>query len=125
MRESETYTEAAKDSNWCAAMDEEMWARDANDTWDLVDPAQHYKPIGWKWVYKMKYNINGSVNRYKVRLMAKGYAQTHDIDYDETFVVVAKMTTVCVVLADVATRGWHLLRIRVYNDCIHTIPWTV
>ena len=59
-----------------------MQALDANDTWDLVDPPRHCQPIGYKWVYKKKYNIDDSVNRYKPQLAAKGYAQTHDIDYD-------------------------------------------
>ena len=65
-------------------------------------------PIGCRWVYKVKYNTNGSVNRYKARLVAKGYAQKHDIDYDETFASVSKMTIVRVVLAVAAAKGWHL-----------------
>ena len=59
-------------------------------------------------MYKIKYNVDGSVNRYKARLVAKGHAQTHDIDYDETFARMAKMTTVRVVLAVTTARGWHL-----------------
>ena len=55
----ESYAKAAKDMNWCAAMEEKMQALDANDTWDLVDPPQHCKPVGYKWVYKVKYNANG------------------------------------------------------------------
>ena len=67
----------AKDANWSVSMEEEMRALDANDTWDLVDPPRHYKPIMCKWVYKIKDNVDGSVNRSKVWLVAKGYAQTH------------------------------------------------
>ena len=73
VHEPESYAETAKDANWCAAMEEELRAVDVNDTWDLVDPPRHYKPIGCKWVYKVKYNVDGSVHWYKARLVAKGY----------------------------------------------------
>ena len=62
VREPESYAKAAKYVNWCAVMEEELWARDANDTWDLVDPLQHCKPVGCKWVYKVKNNADDSVN---------------------------------------------------------------
>ena len=71
VREPESYVEAEKDVNWRAAMEEEMHALTKNETWDLVDVPKGVKPIGYGWVYKVKYNINGSINRYKARLVAK------------------------------------------------------
>ena len=56
-------------------MEEEMHALAENETWDLVDAPKGVKPIKCRWVYKVKYNTDGSVNRYKARLVAKGYAQ--------------------------------------------------
>ena len=62
MREAESYAEATKDTNWRTAMEEEMRALAENETWDLVDAPNGMKLIGRRWVYKVKYNTNGSVN---------------------------------------------------------------
>ena len=99
VREPESYAEAAKDANWHAVMEEEIHALAENETLDLVDVPKGVKPIGCRWVYKVKYNTAGSVNLYKERLVAKGYAQQYNIDYDETFALVAKMMTVRVLFA--------------------------
>ena len=72
--EPESYADAAKDANWRATMEEEMCALAGNETWDLVDAPKGVKPIGCMWVYKVKYNTDGSVNRCKARLVANGYA---------------------------------------------------
>jgi hypothetical protein len=113
--EPESFEEAAEDTNWRTTMEEEMHMLAENETRDLVDAPKGVKPIGWKWVYKIKYDIDGSINRYKARLVAKGYAQKHGIDYDETFAPVAKMTTVRVLLAVAAAKGWHLHQMDVKN----------
>ena len=63
VREPESYAEATKDTNWRTAMEEEMRALAENETWDLVDAPNGMKLIGRRWVYKVKYNTNGSVNR--------------------------------------------------------------
>ena len=75
-------------------MNEELQALSKNETWDFVPHSPHKKEIGCRWIYKVKYNADGSVNCYNARLVAKGYAQTHDIYYEETFAPMVKMTTV-------------------------------
>ncbi|XP_012477453.2 receptor-like protein 9DC3 [Gossypium raimondii] len=56
-----------------------------NDTWDLVDRPEQKKVIGVKWVYKAKFNTDGSLNKHKARFVVKGYSQQFGIDFEETF----------------------------------------
>ena len=62
VREPESYIETENDMNWRAAMEEEMHALAENETWDLVDAPKGVTPIGCRWVYKVKYNTDDSVN---------------------------------------------------------------
>ena len=73
VREMESYTKVAKYANWRVVMEEEMHALAEKETWDLVDAPRGVNPIGCRWLYNVKYNTDGSVNRYKARLVAKGY----------------------------------------------------
>jgi hypothetical protein len=79
-------------------MDEEMATLNVNSTWELVVLPKDMKAIGCKWVYKIKHNANGPVIKYKARLVAKGYAQTYGLDYEETYNLVAKMTTIRIII---------------------------
>jgi hypothetical protein len=79
-------------------MDEEMATLDVNVIWELVVLLKDKKAIMCKWVYKIKHNAYGYVSRYKTRLVAKGYAQICGIDYEETYSLVAKMTTIKIII---------------------------
>ena len=57
--------EPKKDPRWVATMNEEMHALCKNEAWDLVPHSPHKKEIGCRWIYKVKYNVDGSVNHYK------------------------------------------------------------
>ena len=73
-------------------VDEYQAVLDKN-TWKLVDCPQNVKPIGCKWVYRIKYKKNGDIDKYKERLV-KGFAQQEGIDYEETFAPRAKWNTI-------------------------------
>lgn len=86
--------EALLDPQWSQAIKEELKALQKNETWRLVSLPEGKKAVGCKWVISIKYNADGSIDRYKARLVAKGYTQTYGIDYQETFSPVAKLNTV-------------------------------
>ncbi|RVX06304.1 putative mitochondrial protein [Vitis vinifera] len=77
--------EALDEPSWKLAVFEEMNALKKNGTWEVVDLPREKKVVGCKWVFTIKSKADGSVERYKARLMAKGFTQTYGIDYHETF----------------------------------------
>ncbi|KAE8720906.1 tir-nbs resistance protein [Hibiscus syriacus] len=117
--EPETFEEASQSSEWMTAMKEEIDALQQNKTWDLVPKIKDVKPISCKWVYKIKRHPDGSIERYKARLVARGFSQQYGLDYDETFSPVAKLTTVRVLLALAANKDWNLCQMDVKNAFLH------
>ena len=74
----------------------------SNQIWDLVKAPNDIKPVGCKWVYKRKRVIDGNVETFKSRLVAKGYTQKEGIDYEETFSLVAMLKSIRILLSIVA-----------------------
>jgi hypothetical protein len=87
---------------------EEYDALIKNGTWKLVDPPFETKPFGCKWVFKNKYRSNGSLDKHKARLAAKGFAQKEGVDYEETFAPAAKWATICTLFSMAAQIGWKI-----------------
>jgi Reverse transcriptase (RNA-dependent DNA polymerase) len=115
----ERLEEACKEKKWIEAMNSEMNALEKNKTWDLVDLPKGKKSVGCKWVYSIKYNEKGIVERYKARLVEKGYTQTYGIDFQETFSPVAKLNTIRVVLSCASNFDWPLHQMDVKNAFLH------
>jgi hypothetical protein len=80
------------------AMNEEIISIEKNQTWKLVDFPKENKAVGLKWVFKIKYNEDGSIQKHKATIVAKGYLQQPGVDFPETFAPVARMETIIIVL---------------------------
>lgn len=72
----------------------ELHALKSNHTWELVQRPPNQLIVDCKWLFKVKYLFNGKVDRFKVRLVVKGFTQTYGLDYFKTFASVTKMKTV-------------------------------
>ncbi|KAL6335313.1 hypothetical protein AAG906_029555 [Vitis piasezkii] len=100
-----TYQEAIQCpqfTSWKEAMDDEMNSMYMNGVWDWVELPHGCKPIGCKWVFKTKCDSSGQIERYKTKLVAKGYNQGGGIDFKETFSLVSTKDSFRVIMAIVA-----------------------
>ncbi len=105
LEEPQTMEEAlnGEDANkWEIAMQEEYDSLVVNNTWTLVPFPKGRKPISCKWVFKIKHGVDGEVEHYKARLVARGFTQTFGMDYNETFAPIVKFVSIRCILALVA-----------------------
>ncbi|CAH9104519.1 unnamed protein product, partial [Cuscuta europaea] len=108
------YEDAVNDSRWLDAMKEELSAIQRNNTWELTDLPKHKKEIPVKWVYKLKKGPDGSIVKFKARLVVKGFLQKEGMDYSEVFSPVARLETVrtLVALASLKGRKLHQMDVK-------------
>ncbi|XP_040868452.1 uncharacterized protein [Glycine max] len=113
--------EALKDENWVRAVNEEMGALERNEIWEIVERPKDQKTTGCRWIYTVKYQVDGTLDRYKVRLVAKGYTQTYGINYEEAFALSPRawfdrFTQAMVSLGYKLSQGDHTLFIKHSQD---------
>ena len=92
-------------------MDEEIYAIERNETWELTIFPPKKQVIEVKWVYKTKCNAERKIDRDKAHLVVKGYKQQYGRDYDETYSPVVRIETVCAVIEIVAQHNWKVYQI--------------
>lgn len=106
--EPRTLLQALKHKQWRSSVSSEFDAQVRNRTWDLVPPPKNANIIDNKWIFRLKYLPDGTIDKRKYRLVARGFTQQPGIDYFETFSLVIKSTTIRTVLDIVVTRDWCL-----------------
>ncbi|KAL5757963.1 hypothetical protein ACOSP7_020574 [Xanthoceras sorbifolium] len=114
-----SYSEAVVHLEWQQAMSSELKALEDNGTWTRTPLPAGKTPFGCRWVYKLKHRSNGSIERYKAQLVAKGFTQLEGIDYQDTFSPTAKIISVRCILALAAAHGWLLHQLDVNNAFLH------
>ncbi|GJT59360.1 ribonuclease H-like domain-containing protein [Tanacetum coccineum] len=101
-----SHVHALRDPNWKEAMLDEYNALITNGTWVLIPHPANINVVRSMWLFKHKFNADGSLSRYKARLVANGHSQQQGIDCDETFSPVVKPATIRTVLSLVVSREW-------------------
>jgi len=100
-------------------MSKEIPALKVNNTWKLTNLPLGKKALRCKWIYKIKYNYDGTVERFKARMVILGNHQVEVLDYNETFSLVAKMVTIRTTLTVAVARDWELHQMDVHNAFLH------
>jgi hypothetical protein len=120
--ESASFNEVLNSPNrdeWMNALQEEMSSMQNNNVWELVDLPPRRKTIGNKWVLKVKRKADGSIDRFKVHLVAKGYTQQEDIDYENSFSLVVRFASIHLILSIVAKQDFELFKMDVKTTFLY------
>lgn len=115
--------ETLSDPKWICVMKEELKLIEKNKTWELVDLTQGKKPIGVKWVYKVKLNPKGEVVKHKDRLVTKEFLQKEGIYFDEVFTPIARIETIRFAVGLANNNNWSIYQIDIKSafliDCLN------
>ncbi|GJZ85465.1 zinc finger, CCHC-type containing protein, partial [Tanacetum coccineum] len=96
-----TYNKAMQSRDaafWKEAIDDEIGSIMENNTWVLSDLPPGCKPLGCKWIFKRKMKLNGTIDKFKARLVIQGFRQKEGINYFNTYAPVARITTIRLLL---------------------------
>jgi len=106
---------------WEMAMQEEYDSFVVNNTWSLVPLPKGRKPISCKWVFKIKHGVHGEIERYKARLVARGFTQTFGVDYNETFAPITKFVSIHCILALAAIENMEIHQMDVKTAVLNAL----
>lgn len=114
-----SFKQAVKHQHWIDAMNCELDALERNGTWEITTLPPGKQAIGCQWLFKTKFKADGTIDRFKSRLVVLGCKQQQGVDYGETFAPVAKMATVRTLLAVAALKNWIAIQMDVTNAFLY------
>ncbi|GJT06025.1 ribonuclease H-like domain-containing protein [Tanacetum coccineum] len=114
-----SHVHALRNPNWKKAMLDEYNALITNGTWVLVPRPANVNVVRSMWFFKHKFHANGSLSRYKARLITNGCSQQQGIDCDDTFSPVVKPATIRTVLSLAVLRAWPIHQLDVKNAFLY------
>lgn len=117
--EPDTVTEALSVPQWKLVMQSEYDAFIKNNTWKLVPCTDDMNQITYKWLFRVKYNKDGSMERYKARLVARGFQQTAGVEYFNTFSPVIKPLTLRIIFTIAISKKWPIQQVDINNAFLH------
>ena len=117
-----TYADAMRSPDkdkWLAAMREEIESHRVNGTWQVCALPPGKRAIGCKWVFRLKRNADGSIERYKARLVAQGFSQRPGFEYTEIFAPTIRLSTMRLILAQAALEDYHMVTVDISHAFIN------
>jgi hypothetical protein len=106
--EPSTFEEAVKKKEWKEDMMEEYQSTMKNNVWEIVPRPEGKSIVTSKWVYKIKHVVDGSIDKYNVRFVARGFSKKEGEEYDEMFSLVSRYTSIRAIIYLAASMGWSL-----------------
>jgi hypothetical protein len=102
------YEEETSHLVWRDAMMKEYQSIMKNDVWDIVPRPEEKFAVTSKWIYRIKHTVDRSIEKHKTRFVARGFSQVEGIDYEETFSLVARYTSIQMIIFLATSMGWKL-----------------
>ena len=108
-----------QNKEWVEAMMEEYQSIKKNGVWEVVPNPEDKSVVSFKWIYKIKHTVDGSIEKYKSILVSCGFSQKEGIDYEETFAPEARYTSIRTIMALAAKTKWKLHQMDVKIDLLN------
>jgi hypothetical protein len=108
-----TFEEATGHQVWKDAMVEEYNSIMKNDVWEVVPRPEGKSVVTSRWLYKIKYVVDGNIENFKAQFVALGFSRVEGVDYDDTFTLVARYTSIKAMISIASEMGWKIHRMEV------------